>query len=288
MIPRPFDYHAPSSIAGAVALLGQYGDDAKLLAGGHSLLPMMKLRFAGPGHLIDLNKIPDLKGIALAGGELRIGAMTTENEIIFSKLIAEQVPLLVETARQISDPQVRYRGTIGGDIAHGDPGNDHPAVMLALGALFVLTGAGGQRTVPAAEFFLDTYATALEPGEVLTEIRIPVPAPGSGSCYAKLKRKTGDFATAAAAVVIRLDGAACAAASIALTNVGPTALLASDAAASLLGKRIDDAAIAEAARLAMAICQPAADLRGDEDYKIAMTGQMVERALRIALGRCRA
>jgi carbon-monoxide dehydrogenase medium subunit len=288
MIPRSFEYHAPASLAGALALLGQYGDEAKLLAGGHSLLPMMKLRFAGPGHLIDLNKLAELKGIRHEGAVLHIGAMTTENEIIFSKLAAEHVPLLAETARQIADPQVRYRGTIGGDIAHGDPGNDHPAVMLALRADFVLTGAGGQRIVPAGEFFLGTYYTALEPGEVMTEIRIPVPAKGTGSCYAKLKRKTGDFATAAAAVLIRLDRGKCAKASIALTNLGPTALLASEAAASLEGKTVDDAAITEAARLAMAICEPAADLRGDEAYKTAMAGQMVERALRTALTRCRA
>jgi carbon-monoxide dehydrogenase medium subunit len=286
MIPRSFEYHAPASLAGAVALLGQYGDEAKLLAGGHSLLPMMKLRFAGPGHLIDLNKVAELKGIRLEGAVLRIGAMTTENEIIFSKLAAEHVPLLAETARQIADPQVRYRGTIGGDIAHGDPGNDHPAVMLALGADFVLTGAGGERIVPAGEFFLGTYYTALEPGEVMTEIRIPVPARGTGSCYAKLKRKTGDFATAAAAVLIRLDGGNCAAASTPHPNRGPPARRAGAAAASLVGKVVDDAAISEAARLAMAICEPAADLRGDEAYKTAMAGQMVERALRIALTRC--
>jgi carbon-monoxide dehydrogenase medium subunit len=288
MIPRSFEYHAPASLAGALALLGQYGDEAKLLAGGHSLLPMMKLRFAGPSHLIDLNKVAELKGIRLEGAVLHIGAMTTENEIIFSTLAAEHVPLLAETARQIADPQVRYRGTIGGDIAHGDPGNDHPAVMLALGADFVLTGAGGQRIVPAGEFFLGTYYTALEPGEVMTEIRIPVPAKGTGSCYAKLKRKTGDFATAAAAVLIRLDRGKCAEASIALTNLGPTALLAGEAAASLEGKAVDDTAITEAARLAMAICEPSADLRGDEAYKTAMAGQMVERALRTALTRCSA
>jgi carbon-monoxide dehydrogenase medium subunit len=286
MIPRPFDYHAPTSLKGALALLGQYGDEAKLLAGGHSLLPMMKLRFAGPGHLIDLNKVAELKGIRLDGAMLRIGAMTTENELIFSQLVARHVPLLAETARQIADPQVRYRGTIGGDIAHGDPGNDHPAVMLALGADFVLSGAGGERIVPAGEFFLGTYYTALEPGEVMTEIRIPIPASGTGSCYAKLKRKTGDFATAAAAVLLRLDRGVCAAASIALTNLGPTALLASEAAAALVGKVVDEAAIAEAAGRAMAICEPMADLRGDEAYKIAMAGQMVERAIRTALTRC--
>jgi carbon-monoxide dehydrogenase medium subunit len=286
MIPRRFEYHSPKSVPDVLALLGQYGDDAKLLAGGHSLLPMMKLRFAAPEHLIDLNKVAGLKGIALVDGEIRIGAMTSEHELIVSPLLADKLPLLVETARQIADPQVRYRGTIGGDISHGDPGNDHPAIMLALGATLVLTGASGERTVPAADFFRGLYDTALEPGEVLTQIRIPVPPAGTGSCYAKLKRKTGDFATAAAAAVLLLDKGVVAAATITLTNVGLTALLASDAAASLIGKTPDEAAIAEAARRAMAICEPMPDLRGDEEYKTAMAGRMVERALHTALSRC--
>jgi aerobic carbon-monoxide dehydrogenase medium subunit len=288
MIPRAFEYHAPSSVAAAIGLLGAHGEDAKLLAGGHSLLPMMKLRFAAPLHLIDLNKIPELRTIKLDGDTLEIGAMTTENALIFSSLIAEQVPLLAEVARQIADPQVRYRGTIGGDIVHGDPGNDHPAVMLALGAEFVLAGAAGERVVKAADFFLGPYQNVLEPGEVLIRIRIPVPARGTGWCYAKLKRKTGDFATAAAAVLLRLERGLCVDAAIALTNAGPTPLLAEAAAASLKAKPIDAAAIAEAADRAMAICEPAADLRGDEAYKTAMAGQMVQRAIHTALSRCRA
>lgn len=286
MIPRPFDYHAPISLPDVIALLGQYGEEAKLLAGGHSLLPMMKLRFAGPGHLIDLHKVPELRGIKLEDSQVRIGSMTTENEIIFSALLAQYLPLLPEVARQISDPQVRYRGTIGGDISHGDPANDHPAVMLALDAAFVLRGAGGERVVPAINFFLGTFETALAQGEVMTQIRIPLPTKGSGASYAKLKRKTGDFATAAAAVVVRLEGGVCREARIALTNAGATPLLAKDAAASLLGKAVDAAAINEAARLAMAICEPATDLRGDEIYKKAMAGQMVARALQTALSRC--
>ncbi len=288
MIPRPFEYHAPTSLPDVFALLDRYGDEAKLLAGGHSLLPMMKLRFAAPGHLIDLNKVPELRGIKIHGSEIHIGSMTTENEIIFSALLTEHLPLLAEVARQISDPQVRYKGTIGGDISHGDPANDHPAVMLALDASFVLSGAGGERVVPASSFFLGTYETALAPSEVMTQIRIPLPAKGSGAAYAKLKRKTGDFATAAAAVVVRLEHGVCAAARIALTNVGPTPLFAENAAKFLTGKTIDATVASEAARLAMAICEPAADLRGDETYKTAMTGQMVERALKTALSRCAA
>src|SRR6202142_3432798 len=185
MISSQFEYHAPKSIPDALSLLGKFGDTAKLLAGGHSLLPMMKLRFAEPAHLIDLGKIAELKGIAQVGNEVRIGAMTTENEMIWSALLAEKVPLLAEAARLIADPQVRYKGTIGGDISHGDPGNDHPALMLALGASFVLRSAKGERVVAADGFFLGGYATLMEPGEIMTEIRIPLPAPGTGYAYAK-------------------------------------------------------------------------------------------------------
>ncbi|NPT34296.1 FAD binding domain-containing protein [Paraburkholderia xenovorans] len=282
MIPRPFEYHAPRSLPEAIALLSEYGDEAKLLAGGHSLLPMMKLRFAEPAHLIDLGKLTELKGIREAGGEIRIGAMTTENELIWSELLQTKCPLIVEGARQISDPQVRYRGTLGGDLSHGDPGNDHPALMMALGAAFVLTGGQGERVVPADGFFLGTYMTQLEPGEIMTEIRIPTPAPGRGYCYAKLKRKTGDFATAAAAVTLRISAGAVSEVRIALTNVADTALRASDAEHALQGRPLDDAALAEAVRLAMAACAPVADLRGDADYKTAMAGEMTRRALTTA------
>ncbi|WP_397474096.1 FAD binding domain-containing protein [Pusillimonas sp.] len=285
MIPHRFEYHAPRSLPDAISLLGQYGDDAKLLAGGHSLLPMMKLRFAQPGHLIDLGKIDGLKGVQETGGKIRIGAMTTENELIWSELLQQKCPLLVEAARLISDPQVRYMGTLGGDISHGDPGNDHPAIMLALGASFVLCGPGGERVVAAEDFFLGTYYTALEPTEILTEIRIPTPAPGTGYCYSKLKRKTGDFATAATAVLLRMNGTTVEQVSIALTNLGPTALRASAAETALLGQELNDQAIAHAAKLAMSVCEPAADLRGDVEYKTAMAGVMTERALRTAYSR---
>jgi carbon-monoxide dehydrogenase medium subunit len=285
MIPREFQYHAPKTLPDALGLLQQLGDDAKVLAGGHSLLPMMKLRFAQPAHLIDLGKIAELRGIREDGGTLRIGAMTTESDLIASNLLQEKCPLLVEGARQISDPQVRYRGTIGGDIAHGDPGNDHPALALALGASFVLEGAGGERVAAADGFFVGTYDTLLEPGEIITEIRIPISAKGTGWCYAKLKRKTGDFATAASAVTLRMQGDKVADVAIALTNVGATALKAKAAEAALRGKPFDDTAVDEAARLAMGICDPAADLRGDPEYKTAMAGEMTRTALRTAYSR---
>jgi aerobic carbon-monoxide dehydrogenase medium subunit len=282
MIPRDFEYHAPKSVLDAIRLLTQFGDEAKLLAGGHSLLPMMKMRFAQPGHLIDLGRIADLKGIREEGGTIRIGAMTTENELIWSKLLQDKCPLLVEGARLISDPQVRYKGTLGGDISHGDPGNDHPALMLALGASFVLRSSAGERTVPADGFFVGTYDTLMRPDEIMTEIRVPVPASGTGYCYAKLKRKIGDFATAAAAVTLRMSGETVRDVAIALTNVGPTPLKARAAEESLRGKALTDASIAAAAKLAMGICDPAVDQRGDAEYKTAMAGEMTQRALRMA------
>lgn len=285
MIPREFEYHAPNSLPDALGLLTRLGDDAKLLAGGHSLLPMMKMRFAQPGHLIDLGRIPELKGICEDAGTIRIGAMTTENELIWSSLLQDRCPLLVEGARLISDPQVRYKGTIGGDIAHGDPGNDHPAMMLALGASFVLRSAAGERTVAADGFFVGTYATLMQSDEIMTEIRVPVPARGTGRCYAKLKRKVGDFATAAAAVTLRMNGEMVQDVAIALTNVGATPLKARAAEDSLRGKAMNDAAIAAAAELAMGICDPATDQRGDAEYRTAMAGEMTQRALRTARSR---
>ncbi|RZF29128.1 xanthine dehydrogenase family protein subunit M [Paraburkholderia sp. UYCP14C] len=282
MIPRPFEYHAPRTLPEALALLGEHGDTAKLLAGGHSLLPMMKLRFAQPDHLIDLGGLAELKGIREENGVLWIGAMTTENELIWSTLLQTRCPLLVEGARQIADPQVRYRGTLGGDLSHGDPGNDHPALMIALDAAFVLQGPAGERTVAADGFFVGTYATLLGPDEIMTGIRIPVPAPGTGHCYAKLKRKTGDFATAAAAVTLRLAGSIVEHVRIALTNLGDTVIRAVDAEHALSGKPFDASALDEAARRAMAACNPLPDLRGDADYKRAMAGEMTRRALETA------
>ncbi len=211
--------------------------------------------------------------------------MTTENALIASPLLASKCPLLPDAAHNISDPQVRNRGTIGGDIAHGDPANDHPALMIACGAQFVLRGPDGERSMPAEDFFLGTYYTAIEENEVMTEIRIPAFASGSGSAYCKLKRKQGDWATAASAVVLRIDGGRCVEARIALTNVGPTALNATDAAAALVGTTVDDSAIEDAAKKAMAICDPAEDLRGSIEYKTHMAGEMTRRAIRQALKR---
>jgi aerobic carbon-monoxide dehydrogenase medium subunit len=287
VIPPSFEYYAPRSIGEALSLLSRLGGESKLLAGGHSLLPMMKLRFAQPAHLIDLNRVPDLRGIREERGELVVGAMTTEAELIGSSLIRNKVPLLAEGAGSIADPQVRYKGTIGGDISHGDPGNDHPAIMLALDAAFVLTGPKGQRTLKADGYFLGLYQTQLADDEILTEIRIPIPVTGSGWSYQKLKRKTGDFATAAAAVTLQMQGGRVARVAIGLTNVAPTALRAREAEAALAGKSLDEASLGEAARLAMSICNPTPDQRGDVAYKTAMCGEMTRRALQAAAARAK-
>ncbi|MFL6650164.1 MAG: FAD binding domain-containing protein [Sulfurifustaceae bacterium] len=285
MFPSEFAYHAPASLAQALELLGRYREDAKLLAGGHSLLPMMKLRFAAPAHLIDLNGVTELKGVREKNGVLYIGAMTTESELIASALVRERCPLIIEAARQIADPQVRNRGTIGGDVAHGDPGNDHPAVMLALGASFLLRGPDNERVVAADGFYLGPLQTALAPDEILTEIRIPLPPAKSGHSYQKLKRKIGDFATAAAAVQLTLKSGACERIGIALTNLAPTPLKVATAEKLMTGKKIDDTLIAQASRLAMEACDPSADLRGPVEYKRHMAGEMTKRALREALAR---
>jgi carbon-monoxide dehydrogenase medium subunit len=286
VIPPAFDYHAPRSLGEAIALLTELGDDAKLLAGGHSLLPMMKLRFAQPGALIDINRIAELRGISEAGGLIRIGAMTSETELIDSALLQQKLPLLREAALLIADPQVRNRGTIGGDIAHGDPGNDHPAVAMALDATFVLQGPAGERQVKAVDFFLGTYLTALADNEILTAILVAPFRQGTGYAYQKLKRKTGDFATAGAAVVLRMAGGVVSEIAIGLTNVAPTALRAGAAEAALVGRPVDDAALAAVAQAVRLACDPAEDLRGDVDYKTAMAGEMVKRAIRTAASRC--
>jgi len=286
MIPPAFDYHAPRSVSEAVGLLGSLGADAKLLAGGHSLLPMMKLRFAQPAHLIDLNRIAELRGICEDGGDVVIGAMTVENDLIGNAILQAKVPLLAEAPKLIADPQVRNRGTIGGDIAHGDPANDHPALSLAVDATFVLQGPKGTRQVKAGDFYLATYMTALAEDEILVEIRVPAFAAGTGWAYEKLKRKTGDWATAGAAVVMTMSAGKVASVRIGLTNLGPTALRAREAEAALTGKAPDAAAIAAAAQAAMAICDPAEDLRGNRDYKLAMAGEMLRRALKQAAARC--
>lgn len=279
MIPGNFAYHRPRSIGEAVALLAAHPDDARPLSGGHSLVPMMKLRLAMPAHLVDLGAVAQLKGIRRDGAEWVIGATTTQAELIADAAFAAALPVLREAALQIADPQVRARGTLGGNVANGDPGNDMPALMLCLDAAYDLAGPGGERRVKARDFYRGAYVTALAPGEILTAIRITPPPAGSGSAYEKLKRKVGDYATAAAAVVLTLQGGRIAACAIGLTNVAATPLLAAGAAASLVGQPPGEALFTAAARRAEAIADPAADGRGPADYRRRMAGVMVRRAL---------
>ncbi|HUI18258.1 MAG TPA: xanthine dehydrogenase family protein subunit M [Alphaproteobacteria bacterium] len=285
MIPGPFAYHRPKSVKEAIAMLADLGEDARPLAGGHSLIPMMKLRLAAPAHLVDLGAIGELKGIRSEGGDIVIGAMTTQHELIADAGLAAKLPLLRETALQISDPQVRYVGTLGGNVANGDPGNDMPAVMLCLGASYHVAGKGGERRIAAREFYESAYMTALEPGEMVTAVRIPVPPKGHGSAYEKLKRKIGDYATAAAAVVLTLSGGKIAACSIGLTNLAETPLWAEAAAKAVVGTALDPAAVKKAAAAAEAIAQPASDNRGPAQYRKKMAGVMVARALERAKSR---
>jgi carbon-monoxide dehydrogenase medium subunit len=287
MIPGSFTYHRPASVSEAVQLLARLGEDARPLAGGHSLIPMMKLRLAQPQHLVDLGRIAGLKGIRQEQGEIVIGAMTTQAEIVASPLLAEKAPLLIEAAKVIADPQVRYAGTIGGNVANGDPGNDMPGLMLCLDARYTLAGPGGTRQVPAREFYEAAFFTKLQAGEIVTEVRFAAPPAGHGWAYEKLKRKIGDYAVAAAAVTLTLSGGKCASASIALTNVGQTPLLAVDAAKALVGSTVDNAAIEAAAKAATAISDPVADTRGPKEYRQSVLGVMVRRAIERAKSRAR-
>jgi carbon-monoxide dehydrogenase medium subunit len=279
VIPGAFDYDRPASLDEVVALLTEHGDEGRLLAGGHSLIPMMKLRLANPSHLIALHGIEALKAIEEADGAIRIGAMTTQAEVIASELLATRAPILRETALQIADPQVRYCGTIGGNVANGDPGNDMPAVMLALGADFVARGPSGERAIPARDYYQAAFTTALADNEVLTALRIPVPPAGHGWAYEKMKRKVGDYATAAAAVILVMNGGACRDARIALTNLADVPLLAEAAAQALIGTPVDGAATLKAAAAAVAITDPASDLRGPAEFRKHVAGVMVRRAI---------
>jgi len=285
MIPGSFAYHRPKSAQEAVTLLAQLGDEARPLAGGHSLIPMMKLRLAKPTHLVDLGRIGDLKFIKDEGGVIAIGAMTTQHELIGSDRVTKAIPILREAALTLADPQVRYQGTLGGNVANGDPGNDMPALMQCLDATYHLLGRGGERKVKARDFYQGAYFTSLEPGEILTAIRIPVPAAGHGYAYEKLKRKVGDYATAAAAVLITMQGGTCKSASIGLTNLSETPLYAADASAALVGSDLGQAALDKAVTSAEAQVAPASDGRGPAEYRRRMAGVMLRRAVQRAQSR---
>jgi len=285
MIPAPFNYHRPTNLADAIKLLSDFGEEGRPLAGGHSLIPMMKLRLATPEHLVDLHAISTLRGISHNGDRIVIGAMTTQHELLQSDLIQSSLPILRETILAIADPQVRYRGTVGGNVANGDPGNDLPALMMTLGGEYVLQGSSGTRTVAARDFYLGAYFTMLDPGEILTAITIPVPPSGHGYAYEKLKRKIGDYATAAAAVVLTMEGGKVQTCSIGLTNLSDKPLLAEKAASSVVGSTLDDVSLKNAAAAAEAVMAPAADERGPVEYRRHVGGIMVMRALKRAAGK---
>lgn len=285
MIPGNFAYHAPTSVDEAVGLLAELGEDARPLAGGHSLIPMMKLRLAPLEHLVDLRRIAALKGIRAEGGLLTIGAMTTQAELLASDAVASHCPILQEAAALIADPQVRYLGTVGGNVANGDPANDMPALMQCLDASYRLHGKGGSREVKARDFYEGAFFTKLGEGEILTAVKVPIPPAGHGYAYEKLKRKIGDYATAAAAVVLTMAGGRCKTAAIALTNVGETPLYAAEASAALAGTGVDKASVDKAVALAEGITQPASDGRGPADYRTRMAGVMLRRAIQRALER---
>ena len=286
MIPPSFEYLRPKTIPEAIAFLQQYGDDAKILSGGQSLIPMMKLRLARPGYLVDINRIAGLSHIKEEGGFLKIGGLTREAELEASPVVRAKYPIIIDTAHVIADPQVRNLATVGGNLAHGDPANDHPATMLALGAQIVATGPKGERVIPVEDFFLSLFSTALQHDEILTEICIPIPPPRSGGAYFKLERKVGDFATAAVAAQLTLDGnGACQKVGIGLTNVGPTPIKARKAEDFLRGKKLDGSTIAQAGQLAADESEPSADLRGPVEYKKSLVKELTKRALTRAVER---
>lgn len=288
MQPHAFAYARASSVAEAVDLLRKHGDRAKILAGGQSLIPLMKLRLASPELLVDIRGIPSLSSLKEDGRYLSIGAMTRDREVESSKLVQDRYPILADVVKGLGDPQVRNLGTVGGSLAHADPAGDWGAALIALDAQLVLAGPDGRRTVPIDEFFKDTFATALHPDELLTEIRVPLPAPRSGSAYRKLKRKTGDFATVAVSARITLDsGGAIAEARLGLGAVGATSLRARRAEAFLRGRTPGEPAFTEAGRLAAEESSPVSDLHGSADYKRAMVAILTRRALETAADRAR-
>ena len=287
MIPPAFDYAAPKTLNDAIALLSQ-NEGAKVLAGGHSLIPMMKFRLASPPLLIDINRLEGLATIHEADGWLKIGAMTREVDLERSSLIQERYPLLADTTRTVADPIVRQMATLGGNLAHGDPANDHPATMLAYGAQVVVVGPKGQRTIACRDFFVDLFQTALAHDEILTEIQIPVPPAHSGGAYLKMERKVGDYGTVGVAVQVSLDAAGhCARVGLGLTNCGLVPMEPKAAEAALAGQAPDDDNLRRAAALAAEAAQPNADQRGSEAYKRSLVKTLTMRALRAALARAK-
>ncbi|MDA3858391.1 MAG: xanthine dehydrogenase family protein subunit M [Roseovarius sp.] len=283
MIPAAFEYHRPGDLPSALALLIEHGDDARVIAGGHSLIPMMKLRMAEVPHLIDLQAIDALRGITIEGPRVTLGAMVTQHELIDSDALMAVAPILGEAALQIADPQVRYMGTIGGNVANGDPGNDMPGLMQCLDATFHLEGPEGARSVAARDFYDSAYMTARADDEILTAISFE--APKGGFAYEKQKRKIGDYATAAAAVMLTREGATCAAASIAMTNLSNVPVWSAAAGAALVGTDVGKDAVKAAVAAALNDIDPTEDNRGPVAFKRHVAATIIARAITRAWGR---
>lgn len=287
MLPARFEYHRPSSLDEALALLATHREEAKVLAGGQSLIPMMKLRFANPAHIVDINRIPGLDGVAEDGGALRVGALARNSALAASDLLRSRYPAMAAAAPLISDPVVRNLGTLGGSLAHADPAGDWGSVMLALGATVVLRSANGEREVPVSEFLVDTFTTTLSPDEILTEVRVPTPTARAGGTYLKLERKVGDFATVGVAVHVQLSNGTIDRAGIGLTAVGTKNLEPTEAEAALAGAEPGDDAFGEAGRLAAEAAHPVSDVRGSADYKRHIVEVFVRRGLQAAVDMAR-
>jgi aerobic carbon-monoxide dehydrogenase medium subunit len=286
MYPRAFHYHRASSLKEAAAMLAQLGQDAKLLAGGQSLIPLMKLRFANPAHLVDLNFISGTSYIKEDNGALRFGALTRHAEIEASAAVAK-IPILHDCAAGIADPQVRNRGTIGGSLAEADPSGDWAAVLSTLSTEVYCVGVSGERTVSLNDFIKDAYTTALAHDELVSEVAVKTPPKGSGGAFLAFKRSAPVYPTASAAVQLTMDNDVCQDAAIALGCVGLTAIKAKDAEAALRGKPLTDNTIARAIEAARAAADPQTDMRGSADYKRTLVGALVKRAIDIAIRRAR-
>ncbi|HEX6760919.1 MAG TPA: xanthine dehydrogenase family protein subunit M [Propionibacteriaceae bacterium] len=285
-VPAPFEYERASSVDQAIALLERHGEEARLIAGGHSILPLMKLRFASPEILVDINDLTELQRIWVAGDQLCIGAMVRHADLLASAVVGEHYRILHDAERVIADPVVRNRGTIGGSLCHADPAEDLSAALGAIRADVVIRGSGGERVVPVRELQTGPFETVVGPAEILTEIRLPILA-GTGSAYTKVERRAGDYAIAAAGAVVRLAGDTISEVGLGLAAVGAPHLVAPRAEDAVRGRIANDEALDIAAQVAAEECEPFTDQRGPADYKRALAGELVKRALRTAIARCR-
>jgi aerobic carbon-monoxide dehydrogenase medium subunit len=289
VIPAAFEYVAAGSVADATAFLAAHPDEAKIVAGGHSLIPLMKLRLAQPKYLVDISRIPGLRGIREVNGALAIGALTTHHDIESSPLVRERLPVLAETAATIGDVQVRNKGTLGGSLAHADPAADYPAIILALGAEITAVGPSGQRTIKASDFFVDLLTTSLKSNEVITSVRIPIPAAGTGAAYVKFPHPASRYAITGVAAVVRLgSGGSITSAAIGVTGAGSKPIRATSAESALAGSAIDDAAAQKAGNAAAEAIDPLGDIHASEEYRRHLVRELTGRALRAAAARAKA